>query len=295
VRRSLAVALAGIMLARAPTLAEQLRVEEELAAGIQQVEGGDLEAAVATLKTVVERLRSQEGRAKDLGTAHLYLAVAHLGLGRSKSARAEMREAWRYDQAMVLDPTRFSARVIQLYDETRQEAERPSKKGGSKALPILLGVGAAAGAGVALAGRGQRDGDAVPLGGSITLLAATPPGGSSVRLVNNAFPITLTFAVQSRGNLPEAYFGVQLLRGEGTCSGLVGGGGAVPSPLQAGQTREITVRDFNDPAIPSCFAPAAATAQTDTIRAYVVRALAPNPDRGVVFETRLSFAYTLVR
>jgi hypothetical protein len=205
-----------------------------------------------------------------------------------------MREAWRHDPAMVLDPTRFSARVIQLFDETRQEAERPAKKGRGKALPVVLGVGAAAGA-VALAARDRPDGDAVLVPGSITLLAATPPAGSSVRRVNNAFPVTLTFAVQSRGDLPGAHFGVQLLRGEGTCSGLVGGGGVVPSPLQAGQTREITVRDFNDPAIPSCFAPGAATAQTDTIRAYVVRALAPSADRDVVFETRLGVGYTLVR
>lgn len=146
----------------------------ELAQGIRQVEEGDLAAAVITLDSVVQRLSTVKGSEKDLATAHLYLGMAHLGLSQFERGKAEMVEAWRNNKGMKLDPKKFPPRVIQAYEEAKNEASRaqpgttatPSpaksptetktaKKGGSK-MPLILGGVAALGAAVVLGGGGDN-------------------------------------------------------------------------------------------------------------------------------------------
>ena len=131
-----------------------------LAAGMRQVDEGDLEAAVITLDAVVQRLKREKGPEKDLATAHLYLAMAHLGLNQGERARADMREAWRNNKDMRLDPKKYPPRVIQLYEQAKREtapaapAAASAQRGGGKTVPILIGVGVVAGAGVVLAASG---------------------------------------------------------------------------------------------------------------------------------------------
>lgn len=163
-------------------------VAADLQAGIRQVDEGDLDAAVITLDAVVLRLKQMKGAERDLATAHLYSSMAHLGLSQIEKAKAEMREAWRNNRGLALDPKKFPPRVIQLYEQMKNEqqqaeattpkpataaspqpAPKPTaspaeavapEKGGSKLPLILLGGAALVGGGVAIAATGGSGGAA---------------------------------------------------------------------------------------------------------------------------------------
>jgi hypothetical protein len=158
--------------------------------GIAQVEEGDLENAVITLDDAVRRLSTEAGHEKDLATAHLYLAMAHLGLSRVENAKAEVLAAWRSNKELTLDRGKFPPTIIDMYEAARKEMkakqdqqakpatvkqepatqtppkqdakkEEPKKaeageKHGSKA-PLWIGLGVAAvGGGVAAVAAGGK-------------------------------------------------------------------------------------------------------------------------------------------
>ncbi len=167
-----------------PTLAQT--TSADLARGIRQVEEGDLSAAIITLDGVIQRAGGAGDRNAELALAHLYLGIAHLGVSQEERAKAEMREAWRNNKGMKLDPKKFPPRVIQAYEEAKTDAAagqksadssqapaRDPKKGGggSKAVLILGGV-AAAGGGIALAGGGSSSGG--PTAAPLATPAPTP-------------------------------------------------------------------------------------------------------------------------
>jgi hypothetical protein len=158
----------------------------DLALGIRQVEEGDLALAIITLDGVVQKLTGVPGRTSDLALAHLYLGMAHLGISQWERAKTEMREAWRNNKGMKLDPKKFPPRVIQAYEEAKTEAANgpkpagaptpaaaaspadtgKAKEGGGSSKTLLIVGGVAAAAGVAaLAGGG---------GSKATTVAATP-------------------------------------------------------------------------------------------------------------------------
>jgi hypothetical protein len=143
--------------------------------GIALVEAGDLDQAARRLADAVEKLAADPARGRDLGSAHLYLAMAQLGRGQADAARVHMREAWTRRKGARLDSRTFPPRVIALYDEVGAEL-RPPRRVGTKAL---AGVGAAAAAAGALVGS--------QVGGSSPAPAATPnpPAPTSVRVFNS--------------------------------------------------------------------------------------------------------------
>jgi hypothetical protein len=153
--------------------------ERLLADGIRQVEEGDLEVAVITLDTAVQRLSQPPAKEKDLVLAHLYLGMAHLGLSQWERAKEEMRAAWRNDHELRLDPKKFPPRVIQLYAEVSGAATAPAatdapivspspKAGGGSGKSKGLVIGALGAAAVAV-------GAIAISGGGSTPLASTTP------------------------------------------------------------------------------------------------------------------------
>src|SRR5688572_8890777 len=100
------VFLGALVLTFSPvvTTPQTAGAQADLGAGIRLMEEGDLDQAVIALDAVVQRLTSAKGKEKELALAHLYLGMAHLGLSQWERARAEMREAWRNDKDMKLDP-----------------------------------------------------------------------------------------------------------------------------------------------------------------------------------------------
>lgn len=170
-RRSAALSLALVLAFPSVGGTQGAGVPEDLAKGIRLVEQGDLDNAVITLDGAVRRLSAEKGRERDLATAYLYRSMAYMGLGQADEAKADMREAWRNNKDMKLDPERFPPRVIQLYEQTKAEARQASapptaapsakpatekKGGGGKGLLIGIGVAAAVGGVVvAIAGGGR--------------------------------------------------------------------------------------------------------------------------------------------
>ncbi len=225
----------------------------ELSQGIRQVEEGDLAAAIITLDGVVQKLAGVQGRTNELALAHLYLGMAHLGVSQWERAKTEMREAWRNNKGLKLDPKKFPPRVIQAYEEAKAEAASQPKpagtplpgpakspaetesskkgRGSSKALLIVGGLGLAGG-GLALAGGGGASPAvaATPrptLTRQISLL--TPSGGcntasnSTVSLQMGAGTITrslcLNFGITlNAGDTPTvSVLRVWLFQGGGQC------------------------------------------------------------------------------
>lgn len=165
-----------VLLTSSGRLAAQSQAPDlELATGIRQVLEGEFEAAVVTLDSAARRLSGQTGHSKDAARAYLYLAVAYLGLSEEAKAKSRFLDAINFDSTLSVTPQEFPPRVIRLFEEARREAgiasPQPSpappppktvpapataKKGGSKALPILLGVGGAAAVGAVVAGSGGK-------------------------------------------------------------------------------------------------------------------------------------------
>jgi hypothetical protein len=208
----------------------------ELATGIHQVEEGDLDGAVISLDTAIQRLSKEAGREADLAQAYLYLGLAQLGLGQRERAKSSVRGALRANQQLTLDPKRFPPGLIQLADEVRREAvpvaaapapsptpappaaatgtatkpapEEKKKGGGSKAVLIGLGVAAVGGGIAAAAGGGGGSPQGTDQGGlapasvtpEISLYSSSPSSGSSASLqlpANNVTrAISLAFTIK---------------------------------------------------------------------------------------------------
>lgn len=104
----------------------QTKPADLLVRGIQQVEEGDLEAAATTLDAAIRGLSGASGGEKDLARAHLYLGIAHLGLGEAERALVQMRAARGADAELRLDPKRFSPRVIQAFEAAKTSETKPA-------------------------------------------------------------------------------------------------------------------------------------------------------------------------
>ncbi len=189
--------------------------ENELALGISQTQEGDFDAAVVTLDGVVRRLAREGAPPKTVARAYLYLSIAYFGLYQTEQAKAKFLEALQADPEMEITASAFPPRIYRFLDQVRREAhaqqasegtpesppatpapelaprsEEP-EKGGSKMPLVLLGVGGAAAAGVALAVGGGSD----EVGGSPT--ETTVPQGDG--RVTETLSYTLNIASPSSG------------------------------------------------------------------------------------------------
>ena len=109
--------LLALVLLTAPSSAADT---PELRAGIRLVEEGDLEGAVAALQQALRGLERAPGRVQ--AQAHLYLAMAYLGLGDLDPARDHMRAVWKHDPDLVLDAREYAPPVMALYRDARPPA-----------------------------------------------------------------------------------------------------------------------------------------------------------------------------
>jgi hypothetical protein len=150
------VVLAAAVLASEPARAQK-DPTGDVAAGIRQMEEGDLEAAARTLQRAVDQLAADRERRKDLAVAQAYLAMAHLGLGHGEQARGAMREAFRADRDLALDPKKFPPRVRLLLDEVRKAAGVETRPAAAPEAPAYSLVGLAPGRRVRVSGPSTSD------------------------------------------------------------------------------------------------------------------------------------------
>lgn len=155
----------GLILSPGTLLAQAPAADPEVGKGIKLVDEGDYDGAILTLDNAARRLAADPAKAKDLSQAYLYLGIAYVGKGHEAAAKAKFREAIGQIKDLSLSPDKFPPKVINIFEEARQEAAKApagpqapaKKKGGSKG--ILIGVGVAAvGGGVALAAGGGGGG-----------------------------------------------------------------------------------------------------------------------------------------
>lgn len=106
-----------------------------LAKGIEQVQTGYLDDAVAALNAVVRRLSPVAERKDDLAQAYLWLGIAYAQQDVEKSARASFREALRLQPRVTLAEG-WPPKVTRLFAAVRAEAPAaaaPSRAGESRA------------------------------------------------------------------------------------------------------------------------------------------------------------------
>jgi hypothetical protein len=180
---------------------------DDLARGIQQVEGGEFDAAVLTLDSVVRRLSAQASPPADLARAYLYLAIAYLGMSQEQAAKARFLDALKADRSLELSTGEFPPRIVQFFERVKKESEsaapappaptprptptptpaapapsaptttRPAPaptgggKGGSTALLVVGGGAAAALVGALALGGGGDDDDG---DGGVPIVTTTP-------------------------------------------------------------------------------------------------------------------------
>jgi hypothetical protein len=123
-----------------PVLAQPPAPPEVLARGIRQVENGDLEAAVATLELFLRSAPPQAATPQDRARAHLYLALAHLGLAQTALAEGAVREAVRIDPELRPDPLRFPPKIVETWEQARASSQgAPPSPPATSPLPAPAG------------------------------------------------------------------------------------------------------------------------------------------------------------
>jgi hypothetical protein len=126
--------------------------------GIRQVEQGDFEAAVTTLRAVVAALAGDPLRSVQRARAHLHLGVAHVALGQAEDAHRAFLGALRDDPRLRLTDERFSPKVVAAFEAARREARGTGGGGGSTGRIVgaaAAGAAVAAGAVIALGIAGE--------------------------------------------------------------------------------------------------------------------------------------------
>jgi len=195
-RRASCVIVAMTLAGGPQGLWAQAGEDPDVARGVKQVDDGDYDGAILTLDNAARRLSAQSGKERDLAQAYLYLGVAYMGKGAETSAKARFRDALAQAKDLNLSPEKFPPKVINLFEAAREELERTPpaaskdptpepapapKKGGSKALWVLLGV-AAVGGGVLVAAGGKSSAGVSPTP------SPSPTGTTTQTLTGNVGP-----------------------------------------------------------------------------------------------------------
>jgi hypothetical protein len=269
----------SILLAAARAPVHSAPPSDDLSRGIQQVEGGEFDAAVITLDGVVRRLSAEARPPAELARAYLYLAIAYLGMSQEQAAKARFLDALKADRSLELSTGEFPPRIVQFFQEVKKESEaadapapaapapaptpapaaapvRPTpppaaeKKGGSAALLVVGGGAAAALVGALALGGGGGDGDPPPLATTTTTTTTLPPfadlrvNGDKSGTQSCSGPLVFTVGVVNRTlvELRIDSFAVSFTALVGNCTSLqapVDGTAFSPRSVAPGASAEI--------------------------------------------------------
>jgi len=217
--------------------------------------------AAAKLQGIIIRLQHLDKRQAQLAgltDAHLHLALSYVALNDPAAAKESLKAMLRLDPTRTLDTEVYAPKVIVLLEEARAELLREpapaaadstigdapgdtsEKAGGSKTLPILLGVGAAGAAGIAVAtGGGGDSGSSLETGGAtvtptptpiptstsdIVFLGSEPPPGGTVSFEGGE--LLLNLSVLYNGEEGQEGSGLSGMYNIYTVAGINSGGGA---------------------------------------------------------------------
>jgi hypothetical protein len=159
--------------------------DPELAKGTDEVKRGDYDAAIATLTSVVRRLREHPDRDAEAAVAYLQLGIAYAGLGQVSPAKSQFVQALKRDPSLAPDPKTTPPEALEAFATARREGvsegvvskdqKPPKKKGGGTKVLIAAGVvGAGLGIAAAAGGGGSDSSSPVQHGPAFVPIAASP-------------------------------------------------------------------------------------------------------------------------
>lgn len=186
-KRLLVLTLCGGLATSPSSLASQApSPDSELEQGVRQAQRGAFEDAVITLDAVVHDLAAEGAPPEELTRAHVYLAIAYLGLEQEQKARVTFLEALRIDPELELSAQQFPPRILRFFEAIRQEVPPPPEAEPRPAAPETAAPpgGDSESAQVTPPhpeeGRGKRR--LLLLGGGVVLLAGVAAAASKGRL-----------------------------------------------------------------------------------------------------------------
>jgi hypothetical protein len=293
---ALNVGLGLLVAASVRALSGAASSDPALAAGIEEVKAGRAQQGIAILSEFVSRAAGDAKRQEEVAEAYLYLGVAYASLGQRSPALSQFLQALRRNPSLELRPADAPPAAREVFDEARREAASlgaaagEKKKKGSKAPLLIAGAATVAGAGAAIAGGGKESPPAssptptptfslvTAFGGTILLLNADPPPGSTVRPGAQAPNMVFRFVLPA--DVPEkVQLVVELLGAPGPCWRTTSAVLAQPPGT------EMTVGVGFTPQPPSCAPPFTTVA----LQARVVDAASGD----VLFSTSYSGGYTV--
>jgi len=121
--------------------------DHQLTAAIQQLNAGDYETAAISLDACVRRLM-EKGDRRDLASAYLHLGIAYVGLDHESAGSNKFRQALRVEPGLNVDASRYSARIVRLFQMEQLQTQLAANKARGKAWR-LAGGGAAVGGTIA--------------------------------------------------------------------------------------------------------------------------------------------------
>jgi hypothetical protein len=149
--------LASAAVVVAATLLLGASGEAELDKGMRQVAEGDFEGALITLDSLARDLAARPGPSKEKVSTYVWLGAAYSGLDQEALAIAKLEQALQLDASLTLSAETFPPKLLRLFETAKQRiAEEKTLKKEAGAKPrkkglLLVGVGGAAAAGIALA------------------------------------------------------------------------------------------------------------------------------------------------
>jgi len=148
---------ASLALVAAATLLLGASGETELDKGIRQVTEGDFEGALITLDSLARDLAARPAPSKEKVSTYVWLGAAYSGLDQEALAISKLEQALRLDAGLTLSAETFPPKLLRLFETAKQriaEEAKLKKEAGTKPRKkglLLVGVGGAAAAGIALA------------------------------------------------------------------------------------------------------------------------------------------------
>jgi hypothetical protein len=130
--------IACAVLAGPPSSGESAQGESDLRFGRKAALEGRYDDAVKALTSAVAALKTG-GKRESLAEAYLYLGMAQLGLRQDKAAGESLHQAATTNPALVLSPSQFSPRMIELFRAGGGRIEGEKKK---SSLPLWILSGA---------------------------------------------------------------------------------------------------------------------------------------------------------
>ncbi|MGH9319983.1 MAG: tetratricopeptide repeat protein, partial [Vicinamibacteria bacterium] len=120
-----------VSLALAQGTSDEAALADELERAKSLFIHGSFPQAAAALGAIVAKLEREGGGSEArtmLADAHFHLGLTYFALNASDSAKESFKEVARLDPRFRVDPARYAPRIVELYEQAREESEGESRE-----------------------------------------------------------------------------------------------------------------------------------------------------------------------